>query len=78
MQIKVPSEVRTFEQFIEWMKPKDDGRVILTYTKKGGKYCFGFSRNNRDSNKIDYLMSDGFSTGSCKIENLNKYLIFRI
>jgi hypothetical protein len=74
MKIEIPKEVKNIDDFIEWLEPKDT-HTILAYTKRKGKYCFGF-RFSEITQKIHYLMDDGVSVGKCKFENLNRYLYF--
>lgn len=71
MKILLPKDIDSFEKLIEFLEPTDFGWAEVR-TKKKGLYCFGFSQN--PNGKIDYLIDDGISTGSCKLENFNRYL----
>jgi hypothetical protein len=74
MKIEIPKEVKNIAEFLEWLEPKET-HTILAYTKRKGKYCFGFSLNKK-TQKVEYLINDGVSVGKCKFENLNRYLYF--
>jgi len=75
MEIKLPKNIDTIDELNDWLKPTEDNS-IQPYTRRKNKYCFHFTFNEY-TQKVNYLMDDGYSVGSCKIENLNKYLIFK-
>jgi hypothetical protein len=73
MKILLPKEVDTLEKLKKFLEPTDT-YSIEPRTKRKGIYCFGFSQN--PNGKIDYLIDDGKSSRSCRIENFNRYINF--
>ena len=65
-------EVRN-EQDFNRLKKKLVREDMRLFTKKSGRCTFGFT-TGKDSQKVHYLIDNGYSTGLCRWNNLYKYL----
>jgi hypothetical protein len=78
VEIKMPKSITTLEEYNTWVKSFANGSDIeLEVTmKRRSEYPYAFSvMSNGD---VHYLISDGYSTGRCKVSSFNRTFKFSI
>ena len=75
--IKLPKEIETPQQFIDWIKQyKDDPSTDIEFRlKRSGYYGYAFSEHK---GKLHYLKSDGYGTGLLSVKSINRVFEIRV
>jgi hypothetical protein len=77
IEIKMPKEITTIEQFNEWCNSLNTDRqdFEIVMKRRPNFHPFNFTEHK---NKIHYLIDDGVASGFSRISNFNKIFTFRI
>ncbi|MFW6174065.1 MAG: hypothetical protein ACOC5T_10000 [Elusimicrobiota bacterium] len=67
-------EINTVQELMDILKTARKHGIQL-YSKRSGKYIYDISEV--DNKKVNYVYSDGKSTGESKVENMYKYFEFK-